>query len=232
MTKVLVVSVRKDKVCEGLWPSRRGHTSDAARRKGERFCSVIFYQLDFQMNTKISKLALAMGALVMAGGAMAADVTATSSAKVIKPISIAQDTGLEFGSFSTSAAAQTVIVSTAGAASGTALRSVTTGTPTAAGAFTVTGEVAYTFALTMPGTDTVTLTGGTAAPTETMGLSAFLVAPVASYDALPGTAPNYTSKLDATTGLHKFTVGATLTTVASQVAGAYTGDYTVTVAYN
>lgn len=184
------------------------------------------------MNTTMNKLALAIGALVMAGGAMAADVVATSSAQVILPISIAQDDGLEFGSFSTSAAGETVIVSTAGVATGSALRSVTTGTPTAAGAFTVTGEKAYTFALTMPTIDSVTLTGGTGLPAETMALTSFTVAAAGASAALAGTAPAYTSALDGTTGLHTFTVGATLTTVATQEAGAYTGNYTVTVAYN
>jgi len=52
---------------------------------GERFCSVFLYELDFQMNTKMSKLVVAMGALVMAGGAMAqstATGTGTANATV------------------------------------------------------------------------------------------------------------------------------------------------------
>jgi len=180
------------------------------------------------MNTKMNKLALAMGALVVAGGASAATTSATSSAQVIRPIAIEQTVGLEFGSFSTSAASQTVTVSTNGVATGTALRSVTTGKPTAAGAFTVTGEPAYTFALSMPTTGSVATTGTGA---STMALSNFTVAPVGTSAAFAGTAPDYTSTLNATGG-HQFTVGATLTTVASQVSGAYTGNYSVTVAYN
>ena len=183
------------------------------------------------MNTKVYKLALAFTGLAMTGGAMAADGTGTASAKVISPISVAQDTGagLEFGSLTTSASGQTVVISPAGVATGTAVRTTTSATR-AAGAFTVTGEPAYTFALTMPTTGSV-ITGGGTAP-ETMALSAFTVAPVATYSALPGTAPTYTSTLDGTTGKYKFTVGATLTTVASQASGAYAGTYVVTVAYN
>lgn len=182
------------------------------------------------MNTKMSKLALAIGALVMAGGVMAADsINGTASAKVIAPISVVQDTGMEFGSFSTSADGQTVTISPGATLSGTALRS-SFGNAPAAGAFTVSGENSYAFSLTMPATGSVAIGG--ASGTSAMALSGFTVAPVSGSAAFVGTGPAYTSALDGTSGKHQFTVGATLTTVASQVSGAYTGTYPVTVAYN
>lgn len=181
------------------------------------------------MNTTINKLALAIGALVMAGSAMAADsISADANAKVITPIAVVQNIGLEFGSFSTSAGGQTVAISPAGAPSGTALRS-TFGAAVAAGAFTVSGENSYTFSLTMPTTGSVAISNGIG--TSAMALSSFMVAPVTGSAVFGGSAPNYTSALSVSGG-HQFTVGATLTTVAGQVAGAYTGTYPVTVAYN
>jgi hypothetical protein len=182
------------------------------------------------MNTKMTKLALALGALVMAGGAMAATANLTATATVITPIAITQTVPLAFGSFSTSEAAQTVAVSAAGGRTATgALLSMKT-SPTAA-AFTITGEESYTFALTMPAAaQTLTHTDNTST------MAVVLTAPTAAsgYTAIVGTGTAWTGvigKIDDLTHT-LFTVGGTLTTVAAQTPGVYSGSYAVTVEYN
>ena len=165
----------------------------------------------------------ALGAGVSTNG-YAASADGTANATVVTPIAITADVALEFGQFSTSAAGQTVIVGTDGSASGTALRS--TATTTTAAQFTVTGQGSLTYALTMPTTDTVTTGAGGA--TEIMNLSDFTV--VGDGTALTGAAPSYVGTL--TSGQQILNVGATLTTVASQTAGFYTGTFPLTVEYN
>lgn len=184
------------------------------------------------MTTKMTKLALALGAMAFAGGAMAAEATGAGEAKVITPISVAHDAGakLNFGSFSTTATGQTVVVTAAGGVTRTGvLGSVTSGATPTADAFTISGEGAYSFVLTMPSGFDVKK-DGTGTGTGAMAVSALTIAPVGASAAFVGTGPTYTSTLTA--GEHKFTVGGTLTTVASQLTGTYTGSYTVTVEYN
>ena len=135
----------------------------------------------------------------------------------VAPIAIAAGTTLRFGSFSTSAAAQTVTINaTTGArtSSGALLATSTVGRAT----FNVTGSGVLTYAITLPTNGTVNITTGTATAPETMAVSTFT------------SDPSGTGTLTA--GAQTLGVGATITTVASQVAGAYTGTFNVSVEYN
>jgi hypothetical protein len=82
--------------------------------------------------------------------------------------------------------------------------------------FTVTGTAAYTYAITLPTTVTLTRASGS----ETMDATAFT------------SNPSGTGTLSGG-GTQNFNVGATLTVAAGQAAGVYTsGNFDVTVNYN
>ena len=179
------------------------------------------------MNTKMSKLALAIGALVMAGGAMAqstGSADGTANANVIAPITIKAMNTLEFGN----------VVSTAGTVSvasdtGDRTNSVPALSPGAnqqglvrAGTFDMTGEGTSTYAITLPAADVELAQTGT--PANKMTVTAFTVSGTGVDSALK------TGVLAA--GVATLNVGATLNVAAAQPAGAYTGTYSVTVAYN
>ena len=178
------------------------------------------------MNTKMSKLALAIGALVMAGGAMAQSTAttndATANANVIAPITIANGLTLEFGNVVAGAGTVTI------AANGTRTDSTTALTPGGqqgtirAATFNMAGEGTSTYAITLPSTD-VTLSDGAGTP-HTMTVNAFKVAGT-GVDSLLNTGV-------LAAGVATLNVGATLNVAALQAPGAYTGTYSVTVAYN
>lgn len=184
------------------------------------------------MNMKMSKLALAIGALVMAGGAMAQSTAtvaaAVANANVIRPITIAPGATLEFGNIVAGAGTVTIEASAAGTRTDS-LATLTPGTqkgPLSAATFEVNGEGAATYAITLPADDAITLiTGDGALAVQQMKLSAFTKAAVAgSLGTLDGTAGGV--------GVQSFYVGATLKGIAGQAAGLYTVTYPVTVAYN
>ncbi len=162
--------------------------------------------------------ALVLGGMGLVSNAYAADGTGTANATVVIPIAIAASSPhLRFGSFSTSAAGQTVAIATNGARTLTGALGVGTGQNAfGAASFAVTGEGALTYAITLPSTTNITTGIGDA--TRTMAVSAY------------ASNPSGTGALTA--GAQTLLVGATITTVASQVAGVYTGNFTVTVAYN
>lgn len=170
---------------------------------------------------KITKFSLA---IIMIGFSASsfAQSTATSAATsatatIVAPITISAGSTMSFGDVVKSTAGGTVILSTAGGRtpSGVSFSPTSTGSP-AASSFTVNGEAAYTYAITLPASD-VTLTK--VAGTETMTVNGFT--------SNPGT----TGLLDGT-GAQTLLVGATLNVGAAQVAGVYSGTYTVKVDYN
>lgn len=174
---------------------------------------------------KMSKLALAIGALVMAGGAMAqssATGTGTANASVILPITIGAGDTLEFGNVVSGAGA--VVIGTdgsrtessglpGGSAQKTTFRNAT---------FNVTGEKGFSYSITLPGN--VVLDH---AVSGTMVANAFTVAAGAT-----GTVAGMVGTLDGTSGLGILKVGATLGVSNNQPTGNYTKTYSVTVAYN
>ncbi|MGV8892779.1 MAG: DUF4402 domain-containing protein [Burkholderiaceae bacterium] len=185
------------------------------------------------MNTKSNfkqctlKLALAsafaLGFLGFGVNAYAAEGTGTANATVVRPITItASSPNLRFGSFATSAGGQTVAIATDGTQTLTGVLGVGTAQNAfGAASFTVGGEGALTYAITLP--TTTNITTGTGITGETMAVSSYVSNPSGT-GVLSGTA--------GTAGTQTLLVGATVTTVASQVAGVYTGDFPVTVEYN
>lgn len=145
--------------------------------------------------------------------------TATSTATIVAPLAIAKTVDMNFGNVAVGASLGTVVLSPAAGRTttgGVTLSASTPGTVTAA-AFNVTGEGAYTYAITLP-SSAVTLTRN--AGTETMTATAFT------------STPSGTGALTA--GAQTLNVGATLNVAASQVAGTYVSGtaFTVSVVYN
>lgn len=153
-------------------------------------------------------------ATLFSNSAMAVNtVSATATAQVLQPLSIVENTAMSFGTVAGDATVGTTVVldPALGTTSSTDGASVSANpSAPAAGSFTVSGDTTLTYSLTaIPAT---TLTGpGTAMTVDTFttnGLTGSLASP------------------------ETFTVGATLHINAAQTAGAYSGNYTVTVNYN
>ncbi len=102
-------------------------------------------------------------------------------------------------------------ISTAGVRSATDATQLAGGTPQAA-SFTVNGEGTSAYTITLPASATISDGGG-----NNMTVNNF------THDA--GASPALTAGADT------FSVGADLVIGAGQVAGAYTGSFTVTVNY-
>ena len=166
---------------------------------------------------KLAFLFIAIAGFAVTSNAQVS-ATAASSATIITPIAIAKTADLNFGNLSVSPTIAGTIVLTPGgvrnAAGGVTLPAVT-GTVSAA-SFTVTGLGTSTFAITLPGTITLSDVG----LLHTMSLGSFT------------STPSSTGTLAA--GSATVTVGGTLTVAAAQAAGTYTNaaGLSVTVNYN
>jgi hypothetical protein len=182
---------------------------------------------------KMSRRALiAFGLVASATGAMAqssATATGTATANVVRPITITASRDLAFGNVVPGAALGTLVI--AGTAAGA--QSVTGGTTQPGGTlkgtvtssqFLVSGEGSFTYTLTIP-VAPVTISD-TASTPNTMTVSTFTsdVATTAGAGLLSGSA--------GTAGTQTVSIGGTLNVGANQAAGAYTGSFSVTVAYN
>jgi hypothetical protein len=171
----------------------------------------------------------ATGAVFAATPACAQTFTGSTTAWVMERLTIANTINLQFGAILPGTTAGTVTVTGAGVRS-------TTGGATAAGGDVAAAEwvgfgsrnqhVRISF-----GAQSIQITkvGGT----ETMLVDTFTIQALAAngltpIGAGPG-APRY--RITPASGLFLFTVGARLNVAANQVAGNYSGTYTITVAY-
>lgn len=161
-------------------------------------------------------LAVAVVMLAFSASAFAQlSASATASAVIIAPLSIAKDVDLHFGTAWRGASLGTVVLTPAGGRSATGGVTLSGLAPAATVAsFTISGEPTRAITITLPSAD-VTITDGT----NNMIVNTFLSTPAAGAHTLAG----------ATTTL---TVGATLNVAANQPSGAYTGSFSVSVNYN
>ena len=147
-----------------------------------------------------------------------ATATASASAVIITPISIAKNVDMAFGNVAVSASTGGTVVldptgtRTTGGAGGVTLPS-TTGTVAAAD-FTVSGTATYSYAITLP--TTATLSDGSG---HTMIVNTFTSLP-ATTGVLSGG------------GTQDLAVGATLNVSAAQASGTYTNATAVPVTVN
>jgi len=145
---------------------------------------------------------------------------ANASATIITPISLTKTVDLSFGNIAVGTSGGTVVITPAGgrsATGGVTLPTVAPGTITAA-TFTVNGQGANTYTITLPSTDHTIRVGG-------VGGATMIVNTFTSNPSGTGTLSSGTQTLN---------VGATLNVTASQAAGTYTSvaPFDVTVNYN
>lgn len=180
------------------------------------------------MKTTMRKLVVVMGTVAMAGGAWAADnATATATAAVLAPISIAKSIDMIFGNVT--GGNGLVTLSTAGARSKAGTTALpTSGSSPAAAKFSVTGTGNNTFSISTTGSDT-NLTSGS----DTMAIT-WLIEAQSGATAASGITSAGSNSTTGTlaTGAAVIYGGGLLTVGASQAAGSYTGNLVVTVAYN
>ncbi|MCI0507138.1 MAG: DUF4402 domain-containing protein [Gammaproteobacteria bacterium] len=177
------------------------------------------------------KLSTALGTAILMMGAVSSQVHAASastsaSANVVAPITITQNTALDFGTLIPDTAVQTVAVTAAGAISASGAVTLVGGH--AAGNFTVQGTAGESYVITDPGV--VVITAGA----NTMNVDTWIFTTADCIEAtaaacgggatvIPGVAPAL--------GSDTMTVGATLHVGANQAAGAYTATFNMTVNY-
>ncbi len=167
----------------------------------------------------MKKIILATFAAAIAVPAAAApgdtDTTqGAATAEIVAPISITHDAGaaLSFGTVA-SGDAGTVVVTQAGALDAASTATTLNGSTYSADSFTVSGDAGRSFSITTTGGN-VTSGGDSMAFTTDAPASGTLSSPASG----PGTA--------------SFSVGGTLSVLANQAAGDYTGSYDATVTYN
>ena len=168
---------------------------------------------------KLAILFVILAGYTVTANAQGAAVFATASSKavVITPITIAKTTDLVLGTLAVSATTGgTLVMDATGGRTSTlgVTLPVNSGSPTAA-VFHVTGLDGSTFAITLPGT--ISLSDGAS---HTMNLGSFV------------SSPSSTGTLSG--GAADISVGGTLTVAAAQAAGTYTNaaGLQVTVNYN
>jgi len=171
------------------------------------------------MKSRLVILAVALFAVmsVSAFAQSSEQATADAEAKIVAGISVTKINDMKFGQIVRSASAGTVVLS-AEKGDRTATGGVTLGLADGARAaeFTVAGEPAYSFALTLPTSISLTKKGSSATLTVS----------------------NFTSTLTGDAGIldgngeASFNVGADLSVAANQETGVYNGDFTVVAAYN
>jgi len=147
-------------------------------------------------------------------GQNTASATSEAGARIITPLTIENDHGLEFGDIIAGENTITINTDNSREATNSDALVVTTGvtrTPQAA-QFTVKGESNLSYSVVIDGSATLTQVDGTATMT---------------IDNFQNTA---TGTLSAS-GSEVFTVGADLTVGATQPSGVYEGEFTVTVTY-
>lgn len=169
------------------------------------------------MKTTIKIFTLAIIALSFSTASFAqVSANATASGTIVTPIAITKTVDLNFGNMAVSATAGTVILAPAGTRTitGGVTLPANIGTVTAA-QFEVTGQIGYTYSITLPTTPTEVASGG-----NKMTVNAFT------------STPSSTGTL--TGGAETIKVGATINVSGSQPAGTYTSatPFTVTVNYN
>lgn len=155
---------------------------------------------------------LVLGSAGLGINAYAAAITGNATATVIAPIAIANTADLAFGKFAASTGG-TVVMSPASGRTRTGAVVLSTVTPGAAASFNVTGDNNATYAITLPASATIT-----------SGVNNMTVGTFTSTPSATGTLSG--------AGAQTVTVGGTLTVASAQVAGAYTGTFSVTVEYN
>lgn len=171
------------------------------------------------MKTTSKFLTVAFVLLVANKSFAQAEATASATATIVEPISVAKTADLKFGSVAKGAAGGTVVIAANGNRTKTGdISLVNVGTVQAA-AFTVTGDAGREYVLTLPSA-AIEITSGA----NKMNVDTF-TSSLSGRGTISGTIGS------GTTGTQDITVGATLTVGSAQAPGSYTGSFKVTVNY-
>lgn len=166
---------------------------------------------------KLFTLAIAVTGFSAAAIAQNNTATATASATIITPITIARLADMNFGNVVSNTTGGTIVLSPAGTRTANGVQLPATFGTIAAASFKVDGQAGYAYSVILPQT-AYEITTGTGGETEVMTLT------------------NFTSDSTGfvTGGTQTLNVGATLNVVANQSAGLYVGatPINVTVNYN
>jgi Domain of unknown function (DUF4402) len=159
--------------------------------------------------------AVLLSAVAFATPARAATTVGTATVTTVRPLSVVKTDDLEFGSLvaSTVAGTATINPTTDARSTGGGTIGATGATPSAAH-FTAAGLVNAVALISLPGSITLTRVSGT----ETMTVTA-----------ISSNGP--TLRLFPASSTIDIAVGGTLGVAANQVAGNYTGTFTVNVLY-
>jgi Mat/Ecp fimbriae major subunit len=163
-------------------------------------------------NILIHSAVIAAAIFGLSAHAQAATATASATATILAPVQLTKTADLAFATIVTGSAADTVIVSSAGARS--CGSNLTCSGAVAAAAFNVAGSASTSYAITLPGT--VTISSGT----NNMSVGTFTSSKAGNVSTLNSS------------GADSFTIGATLSVGANQAAGSYSGSFSVAVDYN
>lgn len=175
------------------------------------------------MLRQLPRLISAMGALLVlciAGAAQAQPATAnaTSSATLLRPVSISANSNLSFGRIVLPSSGTGVV--TVGTGSDTVVASsgaaALTGATTSRAAFSISGEGGQAVSVSVP--STVVMTNPSSA-----SITVTLTSSVAGSTTLSGTL--------GAAGSASFFVGGSFNASSTTSTGAYSGTFTVTVAY-
>lgn len=170
-------------------------------------------KMNLLLTVAVSVLALG------SSSALAAEATGegTVTAKIVAPVSITQDQGLDFGTMISPSSATTVTIAASNGARTSTNDSILVGTSEgAAGRFEITGADGQSVDVTLP--SQVTLSNSSDGEMTVNNFSVY-----------NGNNGETTFNLTGTSAT--MNVGATLNVGADQAQGTYTGSYTVTVSY-
>ena len=159
-------------------------------------------------------MAAALAALLLSQPALAAKGDATASVITIKPLSILKLDDLDFGTFTTSAAAGTVVIEPVTGARTTTGGVVAGGGTSKAAQFITFGRAGSVLSVTRGPLPVLNRDGG-GATMAVIGLT--LNGPVL--------------RVVNPAGIVDLRVGATLAVAANQLDGAYSGSFDITVTY-
>lgn len=168
-------------------------------------------------NINFARVIAVLSLIALPATLNAASGTGTSTATVVAPITITPVLELAFGKFSANTGGTILINATTAArsvASGT-VALVTVGSTVTAATFDIAGDGASGFSITLP-----------ASPINITHTNTVNTMAVGTFTSNPATSSTLVA------GAKTISVGATLTVASAQLAGAYSGTFTVTVEYN
>lgn len=142
--------------------------------------------------------------------------TVNSSAVLVRTLSVASTTALDFGTFAPGAAPGTVVMTAAGSRTATGGVTLVTSAAGSPATVSLSGTPSTAYSVTLPTSVLLTANTGNA----TMTLNQFTT----TLAGLQGTL--------STAGIGTFAIGGTLAVSGSQAIATYTGTFTVTLSYN